>query len=55
MLDTLFANRAAWFAIPALLGTGYLVISMVLDQLGGGCVNAWPARKLMKWLKARRV
>ncbi len=36
MLDTLFADRAAWFAIPALLGTGYLVISMVLDQLGGG-------------------
>lgn len=39
MLDTLFADSAAWFALPALLGTGYLVISLVLDQLGGGLVD----------------
>jgi hypothetical protein len=35
MMDTLFAAYAAWFTAPALLGTGFLLIQMILGELGG--------------------
>lgn len=39
MLDALTADGAAWFTIPALLGTGYLLISLILDQTTGGDID----------------
>lgn len=35
MWDALFAGGAAWFAIPALIGTGVFVIKLILLLLGG--------------------
>lgn len=35
MLDGLFGGMAPWFTAPALLGTGYLVLQLVMGQLGG--------------------
>lgn len=35
MLDALFANGAAWFTVPALLGTGIFVIKLLLMFTGG--------------------
>lgn len=35
MLDLLFANHAAWFTIPALLGTGIFLIKLVMMLAGG--------------------
>ncbi|MCA9293852.1 MAG: hypothetical protein KDA20_08565 [Phycisphaerales bacterium] len=31
MLDGLFANGAAWFTVPAIIGTGYLLITLLMD------------------------
>lgn len=36
MFNALIADGALWFSIPALLGTGYLLISLILDQTTGG-------------------
>jgi hypothetical protein len=35
MLDALFAGGAAWFAVPALIGTGVFAIKLLLMLLGG--------------------
>ncbi len=35
MMDFLFADHAPWFTAPALLGTGFLFIQLVLGELGG--------------------
>lgn len=35
MLDAIFGGMAPWFTAPALLGTGYLVMQLVLGQIGG--------------------
>lgn len=34
MWDTLFADNAAWFAVPAIAGTAVVVINMVLMLIG---------------------
>jgi hypothetical protein len=34
MLQTLFSDGAAWFSVPALLGTGVFLISLILTQFG---------------------
>ena len=34
MFDWLVAGHAPWFSIPALLGTGFLLIELVLGQIG---------------------
>jgi hypothetical protein len=36
MLSALVTDGALWFSIPALLGTGYLLVSLILDQTTGG-------------------
>lgn len=35
MMDTLFGDLAPWFTAPALLGTGFLLMQMVLGEVGG--------------------
>lgn len=35
MMDMLFGGYAAWFTAPALLGTGFLLIQMILGEIGG--------------------
>lgn len=35
VIDALFGDAAVWFSAPALFGTGYLVISLLMGQLGG--------------------
>jgi hypothetical protein len=35
MLDALFAGGAAWFTVPALLGTGIFLVKMALMLMGG--------------------
>ncbi len=35
MLDALFAGGAAWFTVPALLGTGIFLLKMAMMLLGG--------------------
>jgi len=35
MMDMLFGANAAWFTAPALLGTGFLLIQMILGEIGG--------------------
>ncbi|MEX0877077.1 MAG: hypothetical protein WD114_06425 [Phycisphaerales bacterium] len=35
MMDTLFGDLAPWFTAPALLGTGFLLLQMVLGEIGG--------------------
>ncbi|MCA3004675.1 MAG: hypothetical protein LW650_14930 [Planctomycetaceae bacterium] len=35
MLDTLFSGGAAWFTVPALIGTGVFLIKLVMMLLGG--------------------
>jgi hypothetical protein len=35
MLDLLFSGGAAWFTVPALLGTGIFVVKLVLMLAGG--------------------
>jgi len=34
-METLFGGHASWFVFPALVGTGYLLLQMVLGQFGG--------------------
>jgi hypothetical protein len=36
MLDALFGGGAAWFTVPALLGTGIFLIKLFFMSLGGG-------------------
>jgi membrane protein implicated in regulation of membrane protease activity len=35
MMDILFGDLAPWFTAPALLGTGFLLIQLILGELGG--------------------
>lgn len=35
MMDFLFGELAPWFTAPALLGTGFLLIQLVLGEIGG--------------------
>lgn len=35
MMNTLFGDLAPWFTAPALLGTGFLFIQLILGELGG--------------------
>lgn len=35
MMDILFGDLAPWFTAPALLGTGFLLIQLLLGELGG--------------------
>jgi hypothetical protein len=35
MMDFLFADYAPWFTAPALVGSGFLLIQLVLGELGG--------------------
>ncbi len=35
MLDILFADQAPWFAVPALLGSGVLVLQLIMGEIGG--------------------
>ena len=35
MMNTLFESWAIWFTVPALLGTGFLLLQLLLGQLGG--------------------
>ncbi len=35
MIDTLFAGHAPWFTAPALLGTGFLLLQLVMGEIGG--------------------
>jgi len=35
MMDMLFGDLAPWFTAPALLGSGFLLIQLVLGELGG--------------------
>lgn len=35
MMDTLFGGLMPWFTAPALLGTGFLLIQLLLGELGG--------------------
>ncbi|MFG0247135.1 MAG: hypothetical protein ACF8MF_13890 [Phycisphaerales bacterium JB052] len=35
MMDALFGDLAPWFTAPALLGTGFLMIQLVLGEIGG--------------------
>ncbi|MGP1345805.1 MAG: hypothetical protein ACTS3F_03945 [Phycisphaerales bacterium] len=39
MLSALVSDGAIWFSVPALLGTGYLLVSLILDQTTGGDVD----------------
>lgn len=34
MFDTLFAGPAPWFTAPALLGTGFLLIQLLMGEIG---------------------
>ncbi len=34
-MDMLFGGLAPWFVFPAMIGTGYLLIQMLLGQIGG--------------------
>ena len=34
-MDILFGDLAPWFTAPALLGTGFLLIQLILGELGG--------------------
>ncbi len=34
-MDTLFGGPAPWFTAPALLGTGFLLIQLVMGEIGG--------------------
>ncbi len=36
MMDALFGDLAPWFTAPALLGTGYLLIKLILGEIVGG-------------------
>ncbi len=45
LLDLFFADRAAWFAVPALAGTAFMLVRLVFILLGGdhpGFGNADP-------------
>jgi hypothetical protein len=35
MMDMLFGGYAPWFTAPALLGTGFLLIQLILGEIGG--------------------
>lgn len=35
MMNMLFGDLAPWFTAPALLGTGFLMIQLILGELGG--------------------
>ncbi len=35
MVDTFLGGWAAWFTIPALLGTAFLIIQMIAGEIGG--------------------
>lgn len=35
MMDTLFGAPAPWFTAPALLGTGFLLLQILMGQIGG--------------------
>lgn len=35
MMNTLFGDLAPWFTAPALLGSGFLLIQLVLGEIGG--------------------
>lgn len=35
MMNLLFGDSAPWFTAPALLGTGFLMIQLVLGEIGG--------------------
>lgn len=35
MMDMLFGDLAPWFTAPALLGTGFLLIQLLLGEIGG--------------------
>lgn len=35
MMDTLFGGPAPWFTAPALLGTGFLLIQLIMGEIGG--------------------
>lgn len=35
VIDALFGDAAVWFSVPALFGTAYLVIQLLMGQLGG--------------------
>jgi hypothetical protein len=35
MMDTLFGGPAPWFTAPALLGTGFLLIQLLMGEIGG--------------------
>jgi len=35
MMDMLFGDLAPWFTAPALLGTGFLLIQLILGEMGG--------------------
>jgi len=35
MMNSLFGDLAPWFTAPALLGTGFLLIQLVLGEIGG--------------------
>ncbi len=34
-MDTLFGGPAPWFTAPALLGTGFLLVQLVMGEIGG--------------------
>ncbi|MEO1130530.1 MAG: hypothetical protein AAFX05_12610 [Planctomycetota bacterium] len=36
MLDTLFGGNAAWFTIPALIGTGFFLLRLLFNVMGLG-------------------
>ncbi len=35
MMDTFLGGWAAWFTVPALLGTAFLIIQMIAGEIGG--------------------
>ena len=40
MMDMLFGPTALWFTIPALLGSGFLLLQIMLGELGGDADSA---------------
>jgi hypothetical protein len=41
MMDLLFSPMALWFTIPALVGTGFLFLQILLGEIGGDADSAF--------------
>lgn len=55
MIDTLFGGSALWFTAPALLGTGFLLIQLILGEIGGDLDADVDGGSDAKWLSLQTV